>query len=69
MQYFQVYTVTEDVYKGKDNKIGATGLKVLYYHVQDGTSYMESEEFQKIHNKLFVEEKPCFHIVSQAILE
>ena len=44
---FKVYTIAEDYYKGKPNRIGATGLEILYYYVPEGTVYLDSESTQK----------------------
>ena len=43
----QVYTLAEDYYKGNSNRIGATGLDILYYYVPPGTDYMDSESQQR----------------------
>ena len=32
----KIYTIAEDYYKGKPNRIGATGLETLYYYVPEG---------------------------------
>ena len=44
---YQVYTIAEDYYRGKPERIGATGLDVLYYYVPKGTPYIDSDEIQK----------------------
>ena len=43
----QVYTIAEDYYKGKPERIGAVGLEILYYYVPEGTVYMDSQSSQK----------------------
>ena len=44
---YQVYTIAEDYYRGKPERIGATGLEILYYYVPEGTPYIDSDETQK----------------------
>ena len=45
--FFKVYIAIEDVYKGKVHKVGAEGIKQLFYRVPKGTSFADSETLQQ----------------------
>ena len=42
-----MYIAIEDVYKGKVHKVGAEGIKQLFYRVPKGTSFADSETLQQ----------------------
>ena len=65
----KVYTLAEDIYKGKAKQIGAAGLEILYYKIQDGTEYTESENFKKFLKRMILEEIVDVNLISSTILE
>ena len=64
-----MYTLAEDFYKGKSSKIGAVRLEILYYHIQEGTTYLDSDESQQKLSKAIIEQSHDFALVSNAVME
>ena len=65
--HLQVYTIAEDYYKGKPNRIGATGLEILYYYVPEGTVYIDSESSQKRLINEILTEQDGFSLVGEVL--
>ena len=69
MHYFQVYTIAEELHKGQYEQIGANGLKILHYQIQDDTSHIGSEESQQELSKIIHEEKQIFGLTSDLLMQ